>query len=220
MHLSFEYGTQFPAGDLQDRFGHNFNLGSQYELMHLPSGWHAGLKGYFLFGNRVKEDVLALLRTPEGDIIGNDRAPAIVFLRERGFFLGPYAGKIFRLSERAPHSGIKVSVGAGLLQHKIRIQDDTRSVSQLTGDYVKGYDRLTNGLAFYGFIGYQHLDPRGRLNFLAGFDLTSGSTQSRRDFNFDQQLADTQQRTDTLIGFRIGWILPITTGQPPNEIFY
>ncbi|MDX1478884.1 MAG: hypothetical protein R3301_14320 [Saprospiraceae bacterium] len=220
MHLSFEYGAQTPGGDLKDRFGNNFNLGAQYEILHMESLWHAGLKGYFLFGNEVREDVLALLRTPEGNIIGNDRSPAIVLLRERGFFIGPYVGKTFKLSEQHPHSGIKISAGAGLLQHKIRVQDDTRSVSQLTGDYLKGYDRLTNGLAFYGFVGYQHLDPQGRINFLAGFDLTAGTTQSRRDFNFDQQRADTAKRKDSLLGIRIGWILPITTGQPPDQIFY
>lgn len=220
MHLSFEYGLQMPGGDLKARFGTNFNVGSQFEILHMPSGWHVGMKGYFLFGSEVKEDVLAALRTPEGDIIGNDRSPALVFLRERGSFIGPYIGKTLVLSPDNPHSGFKVSLGAGLLQHKIRVQDDTQTVSQLSGDYVKGYDRLTNGLALYGFAGYQHLDPGGRINFLAGFDITTGATQSRRDYNFDQQSTDTARRKDSLIGFRIGWILPITTGEPPDEIFY
>ena len=219
-HLSFEYGLQFPTGDLVDRFGENFNLGSQYELMHIASGWHFGIKGSYLFGTKVKEDVLYHLRNAEGDIIGSDRAPATIFFRQRGFYIGPYAGKILRLSSKQPNSGIKISVGAGLLQHKIRLQDDTQSVSQITGEYEKGYDRLTNGLALYGFVGYQHLDPNGRINFLAGFDVTQGFTKNRRDFNFDLQMTDTMSRKDGLIGFRVGWILPITVGNAPDEIFY
>jgi hypothetical protein len=219
-HISFEYGGQLPLQDMQERFGANFNVGGQFELLHIPSGWHVGLKGYYMFGGKVKEDVLANLRTPAGDIIGNDRAPAAIFLRERGLFIGAYAGKLFALSESKPSAGFKVSVGAGLLQHNIRIQDDSRSVTQITGDYLKGYDRLTNGLALYTFIGYQHLDPDRRINFLAGFDLTYGFTESRRDIDFSTGMHDGRSRKDGLVGFRVGWILPITTGQDPDEIYY
>ena len=219
-HISFEFGYQAPSSDMNDRFGNNFNLGSQFEVLQTKSLWHAGFKFYFLFGSTVKEDVLSNLRTTEGFIIGNDRAPALVSLRERGFFLGPYIGKIFNLGERHPHSGIKISVGAGLLQHKIRIQDDTKTISQLTGEYRKGYDRLTNGLAGYGFLGYQHLDIEGSINFFAGFDITIASTQNRRDWNFDEGRKDDTKRLDTLLGFRVGWILPITRGEDPSNISY
>jgi hypothetical protein len=106
------------------------------------------------------------------------------------------------------------------LQHKIKIQDESKSVSQLTGDYKKGYDRLSNGLAMTGFIGYQHLDPKKRINFITGFDLTMGFTQNRRDFNFDTMTKDERKRKDFLVGFKVGWILPISTGENPEEIFY
>lgn len=219
-HISFEYGGQVPLADMRDRFGANFNLSSQFELLHIKWLWHAGVKGYYLFGATVKEDVLAILRTPEFHIIGNDRVPATVFLRERGFYIGPYVGRIFRLSEENPLSGIKASFGAGLLQHRVRIQDDSRSVTQLTGEYIKGYDRLTNGMALYAFLGYQNLDVQNRMNFLAGFDLTVGFTRSRRDFDFSTQMRDTSSRLDILLGFRLGWILPITTGKDPDDIYY
>ena len=219
-HISFEWGMQLPQGDMSDRFGNNFNIGSQVELLQMKNLWHVGIKGYFIFGNQVKQDVLSNLRTPEGFIIGNDRAPATVFLRERGYFMGVYGGKIFRMSNVHKQSGIKVSVGGGLLQHKVRIQDDTKTVTQLTGDYKKGYDRLSNGPALYGFLGYQHLAVNKRFNFLAGLDITWASTKNRRSYNFDEGRKDESSYSDLLIGFRVGFILPITTGETASSIYY
>lgn len=219
-HLSFEYGGQIPLFDMRDRFGANFNVGSQYEMLHLTNGWLAGIKGYYLFGNDVKEDVLTILRTEHGEIIGNDGAPANVFLRQRGFYIGPYIGKLFVLTDKRPHAGIKIVAGAGLLQHHVRIQDDSRSVDQLTGAYRKGYDRLSNGLAGYLFAGYQHLDPNRRINFFAGIDLTLAVTESRRDFDFSLMRRETGSRRDGLLGLRLGWILPVTLGVPAEKIFY
>jgi hypothetical protein len=220
MHISFEYGVQFPSGDMSQRFGTNSSLGSQFEVMLTKSLWHAGVKGMFLFGNTVYEDVLSNLRTAQGDIIGNDRALADVSLRERGYFAGAYLGKVISLSEKQPHSGIKVSLGGGIMQHKVRLQDNQRTVTQITGEYEKGYDRLSNGPALYGFLGYQYLAPNRRLNFLAGMDYMLGFTKNKRAFNFNEHRYDDSSRTDSLFGFRIGLILPITYGVKPASIFY
>jgi len=220
MHISFEYGVQFPGNDLSQRFGTSFNLGSQFEVMLTESLWHAGVKGMFLFGNNVKEDVISNLRTAEGDIIGNDRALADVSLRERGFFTGAYLGKVFSFGEKQPNSGIKLSLGGGIMQHKVRVQDNTSTVTQITGEYGKGYDRLTNGPALYGFLGYQHLAANRRLNFIVGVDYLLGFTKNKRAYNFNEQRHDDSSRTDGLFGFRIGLVLPITYGEKPASIFY
>ena len=220
LHFSMEYGVQVPILDMRDRFGTNFELGSQVELMTLPGKWTFGLQGNVKFGSTVKEDVIASLRTPEGEIIGNDRSYATVFLRERGFYVGPYLGRVFNLSKNQPHSGIKLQLGGGLLQHKVRIQDDSQTAVQLAGDKTKGYDRLSNGAAISGFLGYQHLDINGTLNFIAGFDFQLGFTQSRREIDFGTGLPDATKRKDGLIGFKIGWILPIINATSTEEIYY
>jgi hypothetical protein len=75
-------------------------------------------------------------------------------------------------------------------------------------------------MAGYAFVGYQQLDLDGRINFLAGFDLTVGSTQSRRDYDFNLMGRDDTKRTDVLLGIRVGWILPVTTGVAPGTIYY
>lgn len=221
-HVSFEYGVHAPGADLKDRFGTNFQAGIHIERIQLKSGLLFGLSSHFLFGNVVKEDVLTNLRTSDGGIIGNDRLFATVVLRQRGLNTQAYIGKIFKVIDGHYSSGIKITIGAGVLQHKIRVQDDSRSVTELTGEYLKGYDRLTNGLAINTFIGYQHIGKNRRINFIAGFDFVMAFTQSRRDFDFALMMADETRRTDMLSGFKVGWMLPIGAGaeRTPEEIIY
>lgn len=219
-HVSFEMGAHFPGGDLADRFGFSLSLGGQFEAMLTQSLWHAGVKGIFLFGTRVKEDVLSNLRTAQGDIVGNDRALAEVSLGMRGYFVGGYVGKTISFNEKNPQSGLKVSLGGGLLQHKIRIQDNTQSVNQITEEYMAGYDRRTNGPAIYGYVGYQNIDLNKRLNFHIGIDYLLGFTENKRSYNFNEMRRDDKKRIDGMFGIRVGWILPITHGEKADTIFY
>jgi hypothetical protein len=114
-----------------------------------------------------------------------------------------------------------VTLGAGFLQHKVRIQDDpTRNVPQLSKEYKKGYDRLTNGWALTQFIGYQKLANDRRLNFFFGIESMQAFTAGRRSFNFDTQSTDNDNRIDLSFGFRAGWILPFYYGKGQDEISY
>lgn len=219
--INLSYAYQIPSADLSSRFGNNFNLGLNTEYITSKSNLIFGLEGSFIFGNQVKTDVIANLRTPEGWILANDGTVAEILLRQRGFYIGGLVGKIFSLSKSNPRSGIRITLGAGLLQHKIRIQDDpTRDVSALSDVYKEGYDRLTNGLALNQFIGYQLLSQNRRINFYIGLELTEGFTRSRRNFNFDTREAENQNRFDFLYGFRAGWVLPFYFGEGSDEIFY
>lgn len=217
---TLSYAFQNPASDMADRFGYNFNLGLHTEVMLKKSNLIFGLSGDILFGNEVKEDVLASLRTPEGDIIGNNRLLADASLRERGFNISAYAGMLFPLLKRNKRSGIRVTLGAGLLQHKVRIQDNQNTIVQITGEYKKGYDRLSNGLSLTQFIGYQHLDRKRLVNFYAGIEFVEGFTENRRTYDFDIMAHDDTQRRDILVGFRFGWSVPLYIGEAPDEIFY
>ncbi len=218
-HIS--YAVQEPGGDLIDRYGTNFNIGLGIDYLTSEKNWILGFAGGYIFGQDVKTDVLAGLRTPDGNIIGNDRSYVDIQTRQRGFYAGMHVGKIISLSSLNPRSGIRFTVGAGLLQHKIRIQDAPfTSVPQLSDKYKKGYDRLTNGLALQQFIGYQLLSANRLVNFYAGFELTQGFTRSRRDFDFDTRQKDDADRLDLLFGFRLGWILPFYFGQEADEVYY
>lgn len=214
------YGFQVPGGDLSDRFGVNFNTSSGLQLF-FKSNWMLELEGQFLFGQKVRTDVIAGLRSPEGYIFSDDGGPADVKLRERGFWAGASIGKLFSLVPDNPRSGLRVSFGAGMLQHKIRIQDDPQAyVPALRPDYKKGYDRLSNGLALKEFIGYQHFSLHRRVNFYAGFEFMQGFTQSRRDWNTDQMTTENDPRFDLLFGIRLGWVLPFYLGSGDEAIYY
>ncbi|MFZ2900981.1 MAG: hypothetical protein WA004_20285 [Saprospiraceae bacterium] len=218
--LNLSYGTQLPGGDLSDRFGVNINTGIGLQLFS-NSNWMLELEGQYLFGNRVKADVLAPLRSPEGYIFADDGGPADITLRERGWWLGLSAGKLIALHPDNPRSGLRISVGAGLLEHKIRIQNDPQAfVPALTTEYRKGYDRLSNGLALKQFIGYQHFSLNRRINFFAGIELIQGFTASRRSWNIDEMAREEGSRLDLLFGFRAGWVLPFYLGEKGETIYY
>lgn len=218
--VNINYTAAFPGGDLGDRFDFHSEVGMGVDLITAKGGLIFGLTGNIMYGSSVKEDVLANLRTTDGIIIGNDRDPADIQLRERGWYAGGHVGKVFSFTEN-DKSGIRITVGTGLLQHKIRIQDDpSRTVSALLDDYKAGYDRLTNGLAFREFIGYQYLSTDQRLNFRVGVELTQGFTQNRRNYNFDTQMVDDRKRTDLIFALQIGFTLPFYLEATKTEIFY
>jgi hypothetical protein len=213
-HIMFGY--HLPGGDLSERFGPAFSVGLGTE--HLTkNNFIIGLEGHFFYGNKVNDDPLAILRTPEGDIIGSDRLLASVVLRQRGLYTGVLVGKLFTFSEQ--RSGIRFTLGAGWSTHKIRIQDDNSSVTQLTGDYKKGYDRLTAGLGAQQFIGWQYLSDDKRANWLVGFEFSQGFTQSRRDWDYNDMRKLDEQRLDLRYGIRVAWTLPFYIGNS-KEIFY
>ena len=103
-----------------------------------------------------------------------------------------------------------------MLQHKIRIEG---AAPQLMGEYKKGYDRLSNGLALGEFIGYVHLGKNHFINFFAGFEIIEAFTKNRRSFNIDTIEKDDTKRLDILSGFKFGWIIPLYR-RNADEFYY
>ncbi len=222
LQFSASYGLQVPGGDLQERFGNNGITGLQVDWT-LPSGWTAGLQASLLFGKNVREDVLAPLRDENGLLYGYGGAPANVLLRQRGQYYGLHLGYFFGRARagRAARRGIMLQAGAGLLQHKIRIvPDPTNDFPQVAGNYAKGYDRLTNGLALRQSLGYRYLSNDRRINFQLEVEAFQGFTQNRRDWDIDLMATDNRARLDLLFGVRLSWILPFYPGASGDEIEY
>lgn len=218
--MNFSYGGQLPGGDLANRFGENFNagLGADY---YTKDNWIFGLQGDFMFGNKVKTDVLANLRGESDFVFADDGGIADVKLRERGLLLTAHFGKVIPFSASNLRSGLKLTFGGGFLGHKIRIQDEPQVfVSGVYGDYKKGYDRLANGLALTEFIGYQFIANNRLINFSIGGEFVQGFTKGRRSFNFDTRSPGLEKRMDLLFGFRLTWTLPLFIGENPDEINY
>lgn len=209
-------GFHVPGGDLADRFGHTGSFGGGVEWI-TAGNLLLGIEGHYQFGNKVNDDPLAIIRTPEGDIIGNDQLLAEVDLRARGQYIGGSIGKLFPVGKL--RSGLRITLGAGAMRHKIRLQDNNKTVVQVTGDYAKGYDRLTGGLALNQFIGWQHLGASRRSNWFFGFELSQGFTKSLRDWDFSEMRKLEGNRTDLRFGVRLGWTLPFYQGNA-DKIYY
>jgi hypothetical protein len=203
--VNFSAGAFTPGGDLADRFRSGGALGGGAEYLTIGN-FIFGAEGHYYFGFGVKEDPLTNLRTPDGGIIGNDRIYASVVLRQRGWYGGATLGKLFSFSnERA---GLRLTLGAGLTRHWIRVQDDGNTVTQLTGDYLKGYDRLSGGFALHQFVGWQKLGKQKRSNWTLGFQLQQGFTNTLRDWDFAEKRKLDESRVDLRFGIRAAWTLP------------
>jgi hypothetical protein len=206
--IGAHFQFQLPGGDLADRFGYNFNVGGVFQWK-LKNSWMVGIEGSFIFSDQVKDNPIPYLETSQGTVITSGGVYAALSTYERGFLFSAKAGKIFNWIGTNPNSGILATFGAGLLQHKIRIDEKDNNVPALKGDYVKGYDRLTNGLAFTQFIGYIHCGNNRLINFFTGIEVTEAFTESRRDWDFALMMKDDKKRRDILFGVKVGWFFPI-----------
>jgi len=214
------YGFHTPGGDLKERFGNSLSPSIAVEWIQGGRNWLIGVDAAFFFGQTVKEDVLAPLRTRDGRIIGNDRQFADIQLRQRAYFAGLHLGKHIGLGKSNHRSGLRLTVGGGIFAHKIRIQDDpARQVPQLTGNYKKGYDRFSLGPALRQTIGYQLLSRDGRINFHLSLESIQGFTYHQRALAFDTRQQEAGQRFDLQFGVRATWVLPFYTGDG-RTIYY
>lgn len=217
-HLALSYARQFPGGDLSSRFGDNNSLGVLFNVKTTKNVMF-GLDGTFIFGNEVTEPgLMSNLLTEDNEIIDNSGHVAKIQIQERGFTLFAVGGKVFDCVGPNPNSGLLVKVGAGFMQHKIRIEHALNRITQLEDEYLKGYDRLTNGLGLSQFVGYYHMDSQRLANFYVGLEAIQGFTQSRRDLNFDTGISDTQPRLDMLFGIRAGWVIHLYSREP--QLYY
>lgn len=206
--VSVSYAIQFPMGDMDDRFGINNNIGGSFTFK-MSHNYLLGVEANYLFGGNIHEDtMLNYLYTSSGGLIGIDGYLETVFLFERGMSFWGKFGKIIPVFNSNPNSGLTLMAGVGFLQHRIKLSDPDHTLPNISGEYQKGYDRLTNGASLSQYVGYTHLDKRKLINFNIGLELIEAFTQSRRDWNFDQMKVDDSKRLDLLFGIKAAWILP------------
>jgi len=216
--ITIGVGYDIPSADLGKRFGNNNEINVGFEYQFGNSKWITSFETDFFFGNKVKEDVLLPLRLDNGLILGINGAYANVFLRQRGVHIGLMLEKVVFPNENG--SGLRLGTGIGVLNHYIRIQDDSRSVPQLANDYKKGYDRSARGLAIKERISYHFVTQSKRVNFSVGIEFTQGFTNNLRAINFDTALSDNDARLDLLYGLNLKWVIPIFHSSVEEEIFY
>ncbi|MFZ4785418.1 MAG: hypothetical protein ACOYLH_08055 [Flavobacteriales bacterium] len=218
-HFTISYCYHSPGGDMADRFGNNGGLGLGFHIKS-KTNWYYGIQGTYIFGKRVSEPgLLSNLATDAGEILDNQGQIAKVYIQERGYTVTANFGRIFSQLGPNPNSGLLVMGGIGFMQHKIRIEHQENEIRFLEDDYLKGYDRLTNGLTAYEFLGYYLMSNNKLVNFIVGVEAYQGFTQGRRDLNFDTGITDNAKRRDNLFGVRIGWTLHLYQ-RTPDQFYY
>ena len=218
--ITASYAHQLPGGDLADRFGHNSNIGLSI-VRRTRADLLLGVRGGFLFGNRVTEPgLIANVINSAGQVVDEDGAMADILLLQRGWNAFFTAGRMFPTANSRGRSGITAELGLGYLRHKVRVQTQKNVVPQLEDDNLRGYDRLTAGPAALVQVGYQYLSPRRRANFHVAMEFMAGFTQPLRAFNFDTETFNQPDRLDLLTGLRIGWTLPIDRSEDERYFLY
>jgi hypothetical protein len=216
--IQIDLGIGLPAGDMSDRFGLHATVGGGYQYK-TNKNWLLGVSGGYIYGNTVREDsILNNLRNDAGFLIGSDGLQYDPILWESGINFKFEVGKITNLFSLNPNSGLAFTGGIGFLQHRIWIYIDETNVPQLSNEYRKGYDRLTNGLMLNQYIGYYMFSNKYFVNFRAGIEFQEAFTQNRRTTNYDTGLTDDTKRFDMLINLKISWNLPIF--EEPKRKYY
>lgn len=217
--LGIHFGGDLPYADLSERFGPNLcaGLAAMYKT---KSNFVFGLDFNYMFGRNIKEKVLSNLTTEEDKLIDNSGYPAIVNISQRVLNFTLHGGKIWPFFSSNGNSGLITSVGIGYMQHKIHFVDLNQQIAALNGDIRNGYDRLTNGISAFQFVGYIYLSDNRFTNFYAGFESYQGFTKSVRKWNYSTGTYDNKSRIDGLIGFRFGWILPLYSKAPKDYYYY
>ena len=215
-----------PGGDMAQRFGLSYRLGPGV-LYKTSSNWLFGIKCDFILGSVVHQDSLMINikdKYSKGDgslyeFINNGGERIGVPVYERGYAIGLQVGKIIPFSDRYPDNGPILLGTVGFIQHKIDIYDKDKTIESLAGDYLKGYDRLTNGSFVEGYAGYVFFANNRLLNFTLGIDALFGFTQGRRDYLYDVMHSDNEKRLDVLFGLRGGWLIPIFKRKSEDILF-
>ncbi|MES2592531.1 MAG: hypothetical protein V4608_11645 [Bacteroidota bacterium] len=218
--IGLSYAYQIPAGDLAERFGKSSAVQLNLDFK-TKKQWMFGINGSYFFGKQIRETgIFDSLTTSSGYIINQSGQNSDIRLYERGFTISVTAGRLFAFKKPNPNSGILINIGLGFMQHKIRIETIGNNVPQLTKEYKKGYDRLSNGILFTQNLGYLYLSNNRLVNLYFGFECMQGFTKNRRSYDYDLMKQDTKKRLDILYGGKIAWILPLYKKAPQEYYIY
>lgn len=216
LFIRIGYGSQWTVhSDLSKRYGQHGTLGLGINLI-MKHHWETGPAIAFLFGSKVREDVLASLRSADGELIGSDHQLAEVDLSMRGMMIG---WSILRKIKLSTQSYFLVGLQPVWLSHWIRFQNPGNSFEPIQGNYRYGYDRLSSGLAMEESLTYRFQSNNRLLNLELALTAMQGNSSLRRNLQLDNLLV---KKTSSLgfIGAQARWLVPIFPSKKAEKIFY
>lgn len=189
----FPQFASLPAG-LYYKSGKNLTLGVNYTPF-----WGNKVSYTNLFG-----DMLG----PSGEILDQNGFPTIIRYYMRGNSTTFTVGKLIGGRPGKPGK-FEIALGAGFMQHYVKMKFDAGRTPQLEGQYAQGYDRLTNGLQLVQHFRWHYLNPE-TISLFAGLDISQGFTQNRRSWNFGDFGPDKSRHFDFYTGLSAGIIIPLS----------
>lgn len=218
--ISPYYIAQLPFADMGERFGFSNQVGLTF-MYKMKKNWMIGAEGGFIFGTKLRENyVLDRISNANGQFVGQTNDLITIRPNMLGGMLKLQVGKIIPFSVKYPDAGLLLITGFGFLQHKISINVRENILPQLDKTYRKGYDRMSNGPALSQFIGGIFMERRKMYSFYGGVQFDVGFTQNRRNYDFYEMQKLNDKRIDFMIGFKLGWILPIFLQASEKEYYY
>lgn len=200
----FPWFSTLPAG-VYLRTKHNFNWGFNYNRF---------------LGNRFQLDSLfGGIVGPSQQVLDKNGNVAVIRYYMRGYSAQLYFGKALKVFPKAKYGRLQVTMGAGILQHRIKMRFDKGLLPQLEGDYADGYDRLCNGFMLTQTVNYQYYNV-GSLSFFAGFNFTQSFTQNQRNWDYGTMRHDSRNRHDNYIGISAGILIPVPFRSVQSKDYY
>jgi hypothetical protein len=219
--LGANYAFHVVGGDMANTFGNHHAVGTDLTFK-FKNQIILGLGFEYYFSDHVlnQDSYFQDIKNSKGYIIDGNGMYAEVFLYERGFNLQGFAGYQFHFWSPNPNSGPFIQVGFGFMQYHVRIENPGFTAPQIKDNYLKMYDRLTNGSSISQFIGYRFLGNKNLTNFYLGIEFTQAFTQNRRSYNADFTDQNLKQQLDLLAAFKVGWIIPFYNKAPKAYYYY
>lgn len=208
--FQIQAGVHQPFGDMGELYGTGASIGFSFAIK-TKKNWLWGSDFNYMFGDNVKntDQIITELRNSVGNITGINGEPVNFLLLQRGYTGGLYVGKIFPIIGPNPNSGLVVKLGVDYFEHRTWIETRQDEFPPLEGEYRKGYDRKRAGFALYEFVGYQHFSDNKYANFFVGFECYQAFTVDYRSYNFDDMDYTNGDYFDLMVGFKIGWVIPV-----------
>lgn len=199
-----------PSLQLAERYGHSYRTGTGC-FYRTFSGWAFGVEGDFWFGDRVltRDQILKSVSNEQGLVLDHMGLDANLMTFQRGWIASAFIGKLIRVLNHNPNSGIIITAGGGYLQHRIRLESGHQQsiIYQIQDEYQRGYDRLNAGWQGRIFIGYLHAGNYQTYNFIVGIEHLYGRSSSVRGFDYATGQPDIAVMTNGLTSLKVSWFL-------------
>ena len=211
------YELQIPLADMKADFGANSKLGLELSLI-TENNIYLSLSGSFLLCRLVKDTtILDHLMDDNYNIIDENGQIAEILLSERGFNTNLKLGYLYPIMHE--NSGLLAYGSIGFHQHKISIDVKNSTVPQLDTEHKKMYDQLASGLSTSVFMGYLSISKKSGIHFYAGMELMRAFSYNQRSYNHIVGGPINAMRNDSFMGFKFGWIVPISK-RSTKEFYY